>query len=159
LKLFLALFLTIILPGQSAAQSNLAYSPEFVWHIAGRLSFRLSEVLVIKFQAKSEGERAEQRMQFEILYRNYLMSCDGPLPAVAKEFASFEYPVKSDDSLASPLAYVGTMDSVISPIIDDWDSKIRARLLQEYSVGKYGFLPACITEKFVIQNPQYKLEK
>jgi hypothetical protein len=159
LKFILILLIAIIFSSQSFAQSNLAYSEEFVWHLAGRLSTKLSEVLVIKFQSISEGERAEQRMQFEILYKNYLVSCAGPLPSIAKELAPFEYPPKKDETLATPLAYVGSMDYIITPIIDAWDSRVRATLLQDYVSGKYEFLPKCINEKYLEQNPQFRAKK
>jgi len=153
------LFLSCILLGQPTyaasgqASRNLAYEDKFVWYLAGRLAGNLTQ-----FQAKagvrlSEGEWADQRMQFELLYRHYLVECNGPLPKLAEVLRHFDFPVGSDSAGANALAYVGSIDHKIWPVIEEWHPKIFSSLMDAYVSGSYGMFPACVTQGFKEQNP------
>ncbi|TAG28017.1 MAG: hypothetical protein EAZ37_03155 [Burkholderiales bacterium] len=158
MKHFVICILTLFLNGFTFAQANLAYSEEFVWHLAGRLSTKLYRDSTSKLQGTSVGEQADIRMQFEILYRNYLISCDGPLPLIAKKLRSYPYPLEQASNLATPLEYVGKMDYEIWVILEEWEPKVRATLLADLGTGAYGFSPACTHENYLNQNPKLRVK-
>lgn len=155
----LILFLVCILIGQltyaanAQTSRNLAYDDKFVWYLAGRLASNLTE-----FQAKAgvslnEGEWVEQRTQFEILYHHYLVECSGPLPKIAEILRFFDVSVSSDAEGTRGLAYVGSMDYKIWPVIREWHGKILVPLMNTYATGRYGFFPECVVQGFKEQNP------
>jgi hypothetical protein len=131
---------------------NLAYEDDFVWYVSSRLAGDL-----IHFQKRmagspqlDEGEWAEQRMQFEMLYHHLLVDCDGPLPSVANILS---YGFEIEEPKASTLQYVGAMNSEFWPLIQSWNVKSTNKLLDMYASGKYGVFPSCIVAGYLRQNP------
>ena len=155
MKSWCAAFLILIVCAVAKAQpgSNLAYDDGFVWYLSGRLASDLTA-----FQARSgiklsEGEWEEQRQQFEIVYHNYLVRCDGPLPEIADALKYANLSNTSQPPGTQLLGYVGAMDYKIWPKIQAWQARVLTELLDTYKAGKYGFFPACVTAGYQHQNP------
>lgn len=153
-KPWLAVILVIFACVDAKAQSsgNLAYDDKFVWYLSGRLASELT------LQAKStitlsEGEWAAQRQQFEIVYHNYLVRCDGPLPQIADAMKFADMSITSQLPGTQLLGYVGSMDYEIWPRIQAWHAKVLSELLATYKAGKYGFFPDCVVAGYRDQNP------
>jgi hypothetical protein len=133
---------------------NLAYDDGFVWYLSGRLASEMTT-----FQARSgiklsEGEWAEQRQQFEIVYHHYLVRCDGPLPQIAEALKFADMSITSRLPGTQLLGYVGKMDQEIWPQIYAWQAKVLTELLATYQAGKYGFFPDCVVSGYRDQNPE-----
>lgn len=151
---FAAIFILFVCLGTKAQPStNLAYDDKFVWYLSGRLASELTT-----FQARSgiilsEGELAEQRQQFEIVYHHYLVRCDGPLAQIASALKLADMSITSQLPGTQLLGYVGSMDYEIWPRIQAWHAKVLTELLATYKAGKYGFFPDCVVSGYRDQNP------
>ncbi len=143
----------ICLGAEAQPSSNLAYDDQFVWYLSGRLA---SELTVLQAQSGiklSEGERAEQRQQFEIVYHHYLVRCDGPLPQIANALKFADMSITSQRPGTQLLGYVGSMDHEIWPRVQAWHVTVLSELLATYKAGKYGFFPDCVVSGYRDQNP------
>lgn len=149
-----AIFIVFICPGAMAQPGkNLAYDDNFVWYLSGRLASEL-----MAFQTRfgitlNEGEKAEQRQQFEIVYHHYLVRCDGPLPHIAEALKFADMSITSQRPGTQLLGYVGSMDYEIWPRVQAWHVKILTELLATYKAGAYSFFPDCVVSGYRDQNP------
>lgn len=142
------------LAAKSQPGRNLAYDDDFVWYLSGRLASELTTFQVRLGIKLSEGEWAEQRQQFEIVYRHYLMRCDGPLPQIADALKFADMSATSQQqSPTQLLRYVGLMDDKIWPVIQAWQGRVLTELMATYKTGQYGFFPDCIVSGYQNQNP------
>jgi hypothetical protein len=150
------IFLVSIIPSFACAaqgahdRANLAYEDDFVWYVAGRLAYELVDFQSRFLVQMNEVEVADTRDQYVILYHHYLVECDGPLPKIADSLKFFD--LSSKGSLTSAMAYVGMMESVIWPIVREWNGRIYLKLMDTYSKGQYGFFPPCVVSGFRAQN-------
>lgn len=141
---------------QAAAPArNLAYEDDFVWYLAGRLTTELQMFQDKAGVYKDMGpqERMSLLDQYQILYHNFLLECDGPLPEVAKVFEYYDFasPAVSKTGL---LVYVSRMDGEFWPALRAWNNRNFIRLVDKSAEGNYGFFPECIVSPFRNQNPQ-----
>jgi hypothetical protein len=151
---FAAIFTFFICLGAKAQpSSNLAYDDKFVWYLSGRLASELTAFQARSGITVSEGEWAEQRQQFEIVYHHYLVRCDGPLPQIANALKFADMSITLQLPGTQLLGYVGSMDYEIWPRIQAWHVKVRTELLATYKAGKYGFFPDCVVSGYRDQNP------
>jgi hypothetical protein len=134
------------------ARRSFVYDDSFVWHVAQRLSADL-----ITFQKGLgieliEGEWGELGMQYDILYHNYLVRCDGPLPKLAEMLT----PVKLSRDLANTdetsSAYISAISTEGWHVLKAWEATIRIPLVTTSASGQYGFFPECIVPGFRAQN-------
>jgi hypothetical protein len=138
-------------PGNLPKSRNIAYEDGFAWYVAGRLAQELSA-----FQTKldvnlSDSEVADFRNQYSIIYHNFIVACDGPLPEIAEALKFFD--LNAQDTGTQVLSYVGQMEHSIWPIVQKWNSRILLVLLDEFKKGTYGFFPVCIVDGYKVQNP------
>ena len=151
---FAAIFIFFICLGAKAQPgSNLAYDDKFVWYLSGRLASELTAFQARSGITLSEGEWAEQRQQFEIVYHHYLVRCDGPLPQIANALKFADMSITSQLPGTQLLGYGGSMDYEIWPRIQAWHVKVLTELLATYKAGKYDFFPDCVVSGYRNQNP------
>lgn len=158
--IFLLLCLTLshaAIAAKPFPQYNIAYEDEFVWYLANRLTTELQEI-----QKRSDAYRGmdavqvqDLQSQYEIIYHNFLLECDGPLPEVAKALKFLSTDSKtSKASGIKLLAIVSSADREFWPPLREWHGKILPRFLEKSVKGDYGFFPECIVQPFRDQNPK-----
>lgn len=133
---------------------NVAYTDDFVWYLAGRLTTELQEIQKRSnvYAGMSAGDIEDLQDQYRLLYHNLLLECGGPLPKVAQSFEIWSTmpPPKGADLLH----LVGVADKDFWPALREWNEKNYPRLLEKSVTPDYGFFPECIVQPFRDQNPQ-----
>jgi hypothetical protein len=134
---------------------NLAYSEDFVWHMAGRLASKLNSEITSSPDS-TKNHDPDRIHQLEILYHSHMVACDGPLKHLAEVLRVYTFPPDTSNQYASPLLYVGRMDYAMNPILEKWNAQEKHKILSNLKSGDYSFFPKCIDKEFLDQNPEIK---
>lgn len=156
IRLLISIFLVTFLcqyPSSVLAQQSLAYTDDFVWYLSGRLTNERITFLRAVNKEFSELESNETQMQLQIIYHHFLVECDGPLSEIDMIVGSYDYGRTLNKNDANVLAYVGSMDYAIWPIVQKWHAKNIDRIMNLFKSGQYGFFPQCVVVKYLQQNP------
>jgi hypothetical protein len=155
LRCIFIFLLTFSLHSLSIAETqsrSFVYDDSFVWHVARQLSDDL-----IKFQKGLgvkliEGEWGELGMQYDILYRNYLVRCDGPLPQLAEILSSVQIPTGLTNRSEIESAYASAISTEGWNTLKAWEATVRIPLVTAAASAQYGFFPDCVVPGFKAQN-------
>jgi hypothetical protein len=91
-------------------------------------------------------------MQYDILYHNYLVRCDGPLPELAEILSTVQIPPGLTDRKEIESAYASAMSAEGWNALKAWEVTVRIPLVKTAASAQYGFFPECVVSGFKAQN-------
>ncbi|WP_295749350.1 hypothetical protein [Undibacterium sp.] len=125
-------FLCIIFLFSSLANAapdaySIAYEDSFVRYVAGRLTTETAKDLGIDKMPIDVYHQLVGDLQ--VIYWRELISCDGPLPAVAKILLMIDMQGRTEPATYhSALSLIGNRDYEFWPLIESWEKKIHSRV-------------------------------
>lgn len=128
---------------------NPVYDDAFVWHLATGLSQKLIDFQVRNVIILSKKEIYEFKSDYEILFHNYLLRCDGPLPRLEFLVDSVNFENDSSGNVDNSEAYGAAITTKAWVELDKWSREILVPFMNTFSSMKYGFFPDCIVPDFL----------
>ncbi len=131
---------------------SIAYEEQFVWVLAERFSDDLVALQAKQGILNSDRERGEMGIQYTILYHNFLVRCDGPLPALAKLVRDVKVDARVADADQVTNAYLSALDEKSWALVNAWRERVLPPLMNTLASGQYQLFPVCVTPGFLAQN-------
>jgi hypothetical protein len=146
-------------PAISQVERTPVYDDAFVWQVATRLSKNLIDFQLSSGIPLTDEQRAEFGQQYEILYHNFLLRCDGPLPSLEMQVKKVTFKYRNDTSEDNSLKYEAAMNDKAWLELNRWASNTLVQFMNSFAAGKYGFFPECIVPAFFASNSIPGLKK
>lgn len=153
--LFLSLiFAVLALPEKADAQESRTpvYDDAFVWHVATKLTQKLLEFQVANGIPLTEEQKDDFGSQYDIIYHNYLIRCDGPLPRLEALVGFVNFEIDPKAPVDNSAAYAAALTTQAWLELDIWARRILAPFMNTFASGKYGFFPDCIVPAYFAKN-------
>ncbi|MET3135004.1 hypothetical protein AAKU55_005307 [Oxalobacteraceae bacterium GrIS 1.11] len=128
------------------------YDDAFVWHVASQLSRNL-----VAFQKQNgfnfpESDWIELGSEYDILYHNYLLRCDGPLLELEKMVAHVEFESLQEAGIYNAAGYDAALNNEAWSALQSWAGKILLPFIETLSSSKFGFYPECVVPAYLAKN-------
>lgn len=139
---------------------NLAFDEDFISYLADRLALQLARVERLEpnpnLDKAESGFRQSHLIDLHMNYRSKLISCDGPLKEISVHLKDFEFYYHDlyvkDKFNTGVLSFVSSKESVIWPIIEKWNEKVRDEIMKTHHIDFKSY-PDCMVDGYNFKVP------
>lgn len=133
---------------------NLAFDDSFISYLSDRLALQIARKEHLEplpnLNQTEAGFRAMHLMDIQMAYRAKLISCEGPLEELSKYLEYFEFESDETSRNTGVLAFIGSKEYLIWPIVENWNKKIEDEIIRTHHKG-FKVFPDCVVKEYKIK--------